>query len=141
MIKYIKSASSTEKQKLDIRSSPKNDNPTVIKSHGDSHRSKSKSSSKSSFCGFPVTSTGIENLFEAMDLYNKSNSLIISVNLCSIINMIQLSSLDPQEFGNMFSRQDLRDSVFQDSIIEGTCLRKCFKKLFEKNLVWMNMQI
>jgi hypothetical protein len=51
-----------------------------------------------------------------MGLYDKSKSLIISMNLCSIRNMIQLSNLDLHDFGNMFSRQDLRDSVFQDSI-------------------------
>ena len=41
--------------------------------------------------------------------------------------MIQLSNLDLHEVGNLFSRQDLRDSVFQDSVIKFLCLGKCFK--------------
>jgi hypothetical protein len=49
------------------------------------------------------------------------------MNLCSIKNMIQLSNLDLHDFGNIFSRQDLRDSVFQDSIIRVICLGKCYK--------------
>jgi hypothetical protein len=32
----------------------------------------------------------------------------------------------------MFSRQDLRDSVFQDSIIKVICLGKCFKTLIQE---------
>jgi hypothetical protein len=32
--------------------------------------------------------------------------------------MIHLSNLDLYELGNLFSRQDLRDYVFQDSIIK-----------------------
>jgi hypothetical protein len=45
--------------------------------------------------------------------------------------MIQLSNLDLHDFGNMFLRQDLRDSVFQDSIIKVVCLGKCFKTLIQ----------
>ena len=100
MPKIVKSASPTEKQKLDILRSHRNDDTTVIKSHEDSHGSKSKTSSKASFWGSPDISSGIEDLFEAMGLYNKSKSLIISLNLCSIKNMIQLSDLDLYEVGN-----------------------------------------
>jgi hypothetical protein len=32
----------------------------------------------------------------------------------------------------MLSRQDLRDSVFQDSIINIICLGKCFKTLIQE---------
>jgi hypothetical protein len=32
----------------------------------------------------------------------------------------------------MFSRQDLRDSSFQDSIIKVICLGKCFKMLIKE---------
>jgi hypothetical protein len=46
--------------------------------------------------------------------------------------MIQLSNLDLHDFGNMFSRQDLRGSVFQDSIIKVICLGKCFKTLIQE---------
>jgi hypothetical protein len=51
------------------------------------------------------------------------------MNLCSIKNMIQLSNLDLHAFGNMFSRQDLRDYIFQYSMIKAICLGKCFKTL------------
>jgi hypothetical protein len=37
MPKIVKSPSSSQKQKLDILHSPKKNNPTVIKSHEDSH--------------------------------------------------------------------------------------------------------
>jgi hypothetical protein len=50
-----------------------------------------------------------------MGLYEKSKSLIISISLCSIKHMIQLSDVDVHEVANLFSRQDLRDCVFQDS--------------------------
>jgi hypothetical protein len=132
MPKIIKSASSTEEQKLDILHNPNKDNPAVTKSHEDSHSNKSKPSPKASFWSSPDISSGIENLFEVMGLYDKSKSLIISMNLCSIKNMIQLSNLDLHDFGNMFSRQDLRDSVFQDSIIKVICLGKCFKTLIKE---------
>ena len=105
MPKIIKSASSIEEQKLDILPNPKKVNPTVTKSHDDSHSNNSKSSVKASFWGSPDISSGIEKLFEVMGLYNKSKTLIISMNLCSIKNMIQLSNLDLHDFGNMFSRQ------------------------------------
>jgi hypothetical protein len=132
MPKIIKSASSAEEQKLDILHNPNKDNPAVTKSHEDSHSDKSKPSPKASFWGSPDISSGIENLFEVMGLYNKSKSLIISMNLCSVKNMIQLSNLDLHDLGNMFSRQDLRDSVFQDSIIKVICLGKCFKTLIKE---------
>jgi hypothetical protein len=116
MPKIINSASSIEEQKLDILPNPKKDNPTVTKSHEDSHSNNSISSVQASFWGSPGLSSGIEKLSEVMGLYDKSKTLIISMNLCSIKSMIQLSNLDLHDFGNMFSRQDLRDSVFQDSI-------------------------
>jgi hypothetical protein len=118
MHKIVKSPSSSHEQKLDILHSPKNNNPTVIKSHDDSHSCKSKSSSKKSSWGSPDICSGIENLFDAMGLYEKSKSLIISMNLCNTKNMIQLSNLNLYEVGNLFSRQVIRDSVFQDSIIK-----------------------
>jgi hypothetical protein len=52
--------------------------------------------------------------------------------------MIQLSNLDLHDFGNMFSRQDLQDSVFQDSIIKFICLGKCFKTLIQEKSVLDN---
>jgi hypothetical protein len=54
------------------------------------------------------------------------------MNLCSIKNIILLSNLDLHDLGNMFSRQDLRDSVFQDFIIKVLCLAKCSKTLIKE---------
>jgi hypothetical protein len=89
-------------------------------------------SAKASFWGSPDISSGIEKLFEVMGLYNKSKNLIISMNLCSIKNIIQLSNLNLHDLGNTFSRQVLRDSVFQDSIIKVLCLGECFKTLIKE---------
>jgi hypothetical protein len=132
MPNIIKSASSVEEQNLNILTNPKKVNTTVTESHEDSHSNNSKSSIKASFWGSPDISSGIEKLFEVMGLYGKSKTLIISMNLCSIKYMIQLSNLDLHDFGNMFSRQDLRDSIFQDSIIKVICLGKCFKMLIKE---------
>ena len=132
MPKIVKSPSSSQKQKLDILHSPKKNNPTVIKSHEDSHSIKSNSSSKKLFWGSPDISSGIENLFDAMGLDEKSKSLIISMNLCSIKNMIQLSELDFHDVVNLFPRQDLRESVFQDSVIKVLCLGWSFKFLIKE---------
>jgi hypothetical protein len=118
MPNIIKSASSTEEQKLNVLHNPNKDNPTATNSHEDSHSDKSKPSPKASFWGSPDIFSGIENLFEVMGLYNMSKGLIVSMNLCSIKTMIQLSHLDLHDFENMFSRQDLQDSVFQDSIFK-----------------------
>jgi hypothetical protein len=133
MPKIVKSPSSSQKQKLDILHSPMKKIPTVIKSHEDSPSIKSNSSSKKSFWGSPNISSGIENLFDAMGLYEKSKSLIMSMNLCSIKNMIQLSELDFHDVVNLFPRQDLRESVFQDSVIKVLCLGRSFKLLIKEN--------
>ena len=68
-----------------------------------------------------------------MGLDEKSKSLIISMNLCSIKNMIQLSELDFHDVVNLFPRQDLRESVFQDSVIKVICLGCSFKLLIKEN--------
>jgi hypothetical protein len=95
MPKKVKSSSSTDKAKLEALYSPKKGSPKVIKSHEDSQNSnnKRKSSSKMSFWGLPDLSPGIEKLFNAMNLYDDSKSLIISINLCNIKSMIHLSNL------------------------------------------------
>jgi hypothetical protein len=67
-----------------------------------------------------------------MGLYEKSKSLIISMNLCSIKNMIQLSELDFHDVLNLFPRQDLRESVFQDSVIKVLYLGRSFKLLIKE---------
>jgi hypothetical protein len=87
---------------------------------------------KQSFWGSPDISSGIENLFDAMGLYDKSKSLIISMNLCSIKNMIQLSEQDFHDIVNLFPRQDLRESIFQDSVIKVLCLGRSFKLLIKE---------
>jgi hypothetical protein len=120
MPKIVKSPSSSQKQKLGILHSPKKNNPTVIKSHEDSPSIKCNLSSKN-------ISSGNENLFDAMGLDEKSKSLIISMNLCSIKNMIQLSELDFHDVVNLFPREDLRESVFQDSVIKVLCLEQSLK--------------
>jgi hypothetical protein len=72
MPKVVKSPSTSKKKLLDILHSPKKSNPTFIKSHDDTHSSKNKSSSKKSFWGSPDISSGIDNLFNLMGLYEKS---------------------------------------------------------------------
>jgi hypothetical protein len=90
MPKIVNSSSSTEKDNLEVLYSHNKGSPKVIKSHEDSENSnsKSKSSSKMSFWGSPDLSPVIEKLFNAMNLCENSRSLIISINLSSIKNMI-----------------------------------------------------
>jgi hypothetical protein len=76
------------------------------------------------FWGSPDLSPGNEKLFNAMNLCENSESLIISINLCNIKNLIHLSNLDLDELSSLFSRRDLRDSSFQDTIIKILCLGK-----------------
>jgi hypothetical protein len=66
-----------------------------------------------------------------MGLKDNSSSLFISMNLCSIMNMIQLFDLYLNEVVNLFSRQDPLDSVFQDSIIVVLFLGKYTKRLIK----------
>jgi hypothetical protein len=61
-----------------------------------------------------------------MNLCNSSKSLIISINLCNIKNMIHLSNLKLDELSSLFSRKDLRDSSFQATIIKVLFLGKSF---------------
>jgi hypothetical protein len=86
-----------------------------------------------SFWGSPDLTPGIEKLFNAMNLYDNSKSLIISINLCNIKNMIQISNLELDEPSSFFSRRDLRDSSFQDTIIKVLCLGKSFLNLIKEN--------
>jgi hypothetical protein len=113
MPKFIKSSSSTDEHELETLRSPNTSSHTVIKIHEDSDNSKSKASSKLSFWGSPALPHVLRT-----SLKDSYKSLIISMNLCSIKNMIQLFDAYLHEVGNLFSRQDLRDSIFQDSIIK-----------------------
>jgi hypothetical protein len=99
-----KSSTSTEAKclrypMLEKINSPNKGSPKAIKSHEDSENSnsKSKSSSKMSFWDSPDLSPGIEKLVNAMNLCDDSKSLIISINLCNIKNMIHLSNLELDE--------------------------------------------
>jgi hypothetical protein len=47
--------------------------------------------------------------------------------------MIHLSSLELDELSILFSRTDLRDSSFQDTIIKVLCLGKSFLNLIKEN--------
>jgi hypothetical protein len=104
--KIVKSSSSTEKAKLETLCCPNKGSPKVIKSHEDSENSNSKSSSKMSFWDPPDLSPGIKKLFNAMNLCDNSKSLIISIDLCNIKNMIHLSNLELNELSSLFSRRD-----------------------------------
>jgi hypothetical protein len=118
---------------LETLYSPNKGSPKVIKSHEDSENSKSKSSSKMSFWRSPDLSPGIKTLFNAMNLCDNSKSLIIFINLCNIKNMIHLSNLQLDEVRSLFSLRGLRDSSFQDTIIEALCLGKSFLNLIKEN--------
>jgi hypothetical protein len=133
--KIVKSSPFTEKAKLETLYSPNKGRPKVIKSHEDSENSnnKSKSSFKMSFCSSPDLSPGIEKFFNAMNLCDNSNSLIISINMCNIKNMIHLSNLELDELRSLFSRRYLRDSRFQDTIIMILCLGKSIFSLIKEN--------
>jgi hypothetical protein len=132
MPKIFKSPSSTEKAKLETLYIPNKGSSMIIKSHEDSENSNSnsnsnsKSSSKISFWGSPDLSPGIEKLFNAINLCENSKSLIISINLCNVKNMIHLSNLELDKICSLFPRRDLQDSSFQDIIIKVLCLGKSF---------------
>jgi hypothetical protein len=100
--KIVKSSSSTESSMLQTLYSSNKLSPKVIKCHEDSDNtnSKGKSSSKSSLWGSANLSPGIEKLLNAMNLCDDSKSLIVSLNMCSIKNMIYLSNLELDELSS-----------------------------------------
>jgi hypothetical protein len=85
-----------------------------------------------SFWSSPDLSPGVKKLFNAMNLCDNSKSLILSINLCNIKNMIHLSNLELDERSSLFSRKNLQDSSFQDTIIKVLCLRKSFFNLMKE---------
>jgi hypothetical protein len=113
----------------------------VIKSHEDSENSnnKSKSSSKMSFWSSPDLYPGIEKLFNSMNLCDNSKSTIIFINLCNIKSMTHLSYLELDEFSSSFSRRDLRDSSFQDTIIKLLSVGKSFLNQSKKIMDYMKI--
>jgi hypothetical protein len=88
---------------------------------------------KCPFWGSPDLSPGIEKLFNAMNRCENSKSLIISINLCNIKNMIHQSNSELDELSSLFSRRGLRDSSFQDTIIKVLWLVKSFLNLIKEN--------
>jgi hypothetical protein len=68
-----------------------------------------------------------------MNLCDDSKSLIISINMRNIKNMIHLSNLELDDPISLFSRRDLRDSSLQDTIIKVLCLGKTFFDLIKEN--------
>ena len=54
------------------------------------------------FWGSPDLSVEIKAIFTTMDLSDNSKSLIISMNICNMKNMIQLSNLDLHDLSNFF---------------------------------------
>jgi hypothetical protein len=133
MPKIIKSSSSTEKLKLETLHSPTKRSPTVIRSHEGSDKSKSKSSYKVTFWGSPNLSPGIETILTSIGLNDCSRSFIISISICNIKNMIQLSNLYFEDVSIIVSHKDLRDSVFQVTIIQVLWIGKCFHHLIQGN--------
>jgi hypothetical protein len=132
MSKIVKSSSSTEKAKLETLYSPNKGSPTVIKSIEDSENSnnKLKSSSKMSFWGSPDLSPGIEKLLNAINLCEKSKLLIISINMCNIKNMMQLSNLELNELSSFIFTYRLTGFKFPRHNHQGVMLRKV---IFELN--------
>jgi hypothetical protein len=122
--KIIKSSSPSEKYKLSSLSTPKKG------SHKNDHGSddnKSNSTSKTSFWGSPDIFVGMNKLFKVIKSNEDSKLLLISMDLGNVGNMIQLSDPDLHDATSLFSRQDLRNPNFQDSIIKILCLGKCLK--------------
>jgi len=136
--RIIKSSSSSEKSKLATLRTPKRGSP---KTNDDSDDSKSNASSKMSFWGSPDLSVGVENLLKLIKLNGDSKELIISLNVCTVKNMIQLSDQDIDDVTNLFSRQDLRNPNFQDAIIKVLCLGKCFKLLIKEKHGFENDEV
>ena len=58
-----------------------------------------------------------------MELNDETRNLLISMNTCSMKNMIQLSNLDLYDVITLYSCKDLYDS---DTIMNVLCLGKCF---------------
>jgi hypothetical protein len=119
--KIIKSSSSSEKSKLASLRTPKKGN---YKNDDESDDSKSNASSKMSFWGSPDLSRGIERLFKLIKFNEESKLLLTSMDLGNVRNMIQLSDQDLYDITSLFSRQDLRNPNFQDSIIKILVLKE-----------------
>jgi hypothetical protein len=127
--KTIKSYPSLKKSKLASLHTPKRGSH---KKDDDNDDMKSNLSSKVSFWGSPDLSAVIENLFKLIKLKEDSKFRLISMDLSNIRNMIQLSDQDLNDVTSLFSRQDLRESIFKDSIIKILYLGKRFKLVIKE---------
>jgi hypothetical protein len=127
--KIIKSLSSSEMSKLASLHTPKKESHN---NDDESDDSKSNASSKMSFWGSPDLSRGIEKLFKLIKFNEESKLLFTSIDVGNVRNMIQLSDQDLHDITSLFSRQDLRDPYFQDSIIKILCLGKYFKLVLKE---------
>jgi hypothetical protein len=107
--RITKSSPSSEKSKLVKLKSTKKEN---FKDN-DRNDSKSNSASMLSLWGSPDLSAGVENVFKLIKLHDDVKILIISMNLCNVRNMIQLSGQVLQDVTDLFSRQDLSDPIFR----------------------------
>jgi hypothetical protein len=133
--KIVKSSSSIEKAKLETLYSPNKGSPRSLKVMKivKTVTRKVKHHPKCPLWGSPDLSPGIEKLFYAMNLRDNSKSLIISMNLCNIKNMIHISNLELDELSSLLLLRNLRDSSFQDTIIKVLCLGKSFLNLIKEN--------
>jgi hypothetical protein len=127
--KIINSLSSSENSKLASLSTPKKGSH---KNDDDSDDSKSNLSSKMSLWCSPDLSVGMDKLFKVIKLNEDSKFLINSMDLGNVRNIIHLSDNDLHDATSLFSRQDLQDTSFQDSIIKILCLGKCFKLVLKE---------
>jgi hypothetical protein len=77
-------------------------------------------------------SAGMDKLFRVIELNEGSKLLIIFIDLGNVRNMIHLSDQDQHDGTSLFSRQDLRDTIFQDSIIKGLCMASVSSRYLRK---------
>ena len=74
----------------------------------------------------------IENLLNVMQLNDQIREPLISINLCSIKSMIQMSNLDLNDVIASFLFKDLRESDFQETMMKLLRLGKCFQLLIKE---------
>jgi hypothetical protein len=89
-------------------------------------------SSKVSFWESPDVSVGVKNVFKLIKRNEDARFLFISMNLCNVKNMIQLSDQVLHGVTSLFSRQNPRDHNFQDAIIKILRLGKCLKLVIQE---------
>jgi hypothetical protein len=70
------------------------------------------------FLGFSRVVGGVERVFKLTKLHEDANFLIISIDLCNVRNVIQLSDQFLHNVTSLFFHQDLINPNFQDSIIK-----------------------